>query len=107
TSTSLPVVVTMANCGGNPIQSPVIAGDVVLCPNTARTATVTTGITYDSYQRYYKYWFLEDDFEAIEGATSDSFTYDWFTYEQAIVKVVVTLDGVTYESNSTQRDSYS
>src|SRR5690606_8976997 len=107
TSTSLPVVVTMANCGGNPIQSPVIAGDVMLCPNTDGTATVTNGITYDSYQWYYKYWFLEDDFEAIEGATSDSFTYDWFTYDQAIFKVVVTLDGVTYESNTIQIDSYN
>lgn len=87
--------------------APVIAGDTMLCPDTNGTASVTNGETYDTYQWQFKYWFTNDDFEDISGATSDSFTYDWFTYDQALLKVVVTKDGETYESNEIQIDSYA
>ncbi len=88
-------------------QAPVITGDLLLCPNTNGTATITGSTTYTTYQWYYKYWFLNDEYAAIEGATSSSFTYDWMTYDQALLKVVVTLNGQTYESNAIQIDSYA
>ena len=88
-------------------QAPEIEGDVLLCPWTDGTATIITAQTYDTYQWYFKYWFLPDDYEAIDGATSASFTYDWYTYDQALLKVVVTLDGETYESNTIQVDSWA
>lgn len=105
-SYSLPIDVVVVNCNNTP-EAPIIGGDEMLCPYTNGTATVTNGTIYDSYQWYYKYWFLEDDFVAIDGATEATFTYDWFTYDQALFKVVVTLDGVTYESNTIQIDSYN
>jgi hypothetical protein len=107
TSTSLPFIVSMTECSETPVVAPVIEGDVMLCPYTDGTVSVIGSTIYDSYQWYYKYWFLEDDFEAIDGATEATFTYDWFTYDQALLKVVVTLDGVTYESNTIQVDSYN
>lgn len=89
-------------------QEPIIDGDLMLCPYDDGTAEITNGVEYDSYQWYFKYWFLtEDEFEPIEGATEASFTYDWFTYDQALLKVVVTLDGETYESNELQIDSHA
>ena len=88
-------------------QAPVITGDVMLCPDTNGTATVTNDVTYTTYQWYSKYWFTDDPYVAIDGATSASFTYDWFTYDQSLLKVVVTLDGVELESNSIQIDSYA
>jgi hypothetical protein len=87
-------------------QPPVITGDLMLCPFDTGTAQITENITYDSYQWYYKYWFVEDDFEAIDGATEATFVYDWMTYDQALLKVVVTLGGETFESNTIQIDSY-
>ena len=90
-----------------PAQNPQIQGDLLLCPWTNGTATITTNETYDTYQWYYKYWFTSDPYVAITGATSDSFTYDWYTYDQALLKVVVTLNGTTYESNEIQIDSYA
>jgi hypothetical protein len=87
-------------------QNPQIQGDLMLCPWTNGTATVTDQ-AYDTYQWYYKYWFTSDPYVAISGATSDSFTYDWYTYDQALLKVVVTLGGETYESNEIQIDSYA
>lgn len=88
-------------------QAPQIEGDLLLCPWTEGTATITTNQTYDSYQWFYKYWFLSDDYQAIDGATEASFTYDWYTYDQALLKVVVTLNGETYESNTIQIDSWN
>lgn len=88
-------------------QNPTISGDTMLCPWTDGTATITNGVTYDSYQWYFKYWFLDDPYEAISGATSASFTYDWYTYDQALFKVVAIKNGVTYESNEIQIDSYN
>lgn len=57
-------------------QQPVIEGDLLLCPDTNGTATITSPIVYDSYQWYFRYWFLADPFVAIDGATQQSFTYD-------------------------------
>lgn len=88
-------------------QNPTISGDTMLCPWTDGTATITNGVTYDSYQWYFKYWFLDDPYEVISGATSASFTYDWYTYDQALFKVVAVKNGVTYESNEIQIDSYN
>lgn len=90
----------------NAQTSPVIEGDIMMCPWTEGTATVTNP-PYDTYQWYFKYWFLADDYVAIEGATGASFTYDWYTYDQALLKVVTTLNGETYESNNIQVDSYA
>lgn len=88
-------------------QSPQIDGDLMLCPFTNGTASVTSTQTYDTYQWYSKYWFTADPFVAIPGATSDTFIYDWYTYDQSLFKLVVTLNGVTYESNEIQIDSYA
>jgi hypothetical protein len=88
-------------------QAPVISGDLMLCPDTNGTATITNSATYDTYQWYFKYWFLDDqEFVPVDGATEASFTYDWFTYDQALIKVVVTQGENTYESNTIQIDSY-
>lgn len=86
--------------------NPDIEGDVMLCPWTEGTAYVTNP-TFDTYQWYYKYWFLSDEFVAIEGATKATFTYDWYTYDQALLKVVATLGGQSYESDTIQIDSWS
>lgn len=86
-------------------ENPHIEGDVLLCPWEDGTAYVTNPV-FDSYQWYYKYWFLPDDFVAIEGATGSTFTYDWYTYDQAVFKVIATLNGVDYESNTIQIDSW-
>lgn len=88
-------------------QAPTITGDTMMCPYTDGTATITNGITYDSYQWFSKFWFTEDEYVAIEGATAASFTYDWFTYDQSLFKVVVTLNNETFESNAIQIDSYN
>ncbi len=88
-------------------QAPEIQGDVLLCPWTEGTASVITDQEYDSYQWYYKYWFLPEDYVAIEGANAATFTYDWYTYDQALLKVVVTLNGETFESNVIQIDSWA
>jgi hypothetical protein len=87
-------------------QEPIIEGDIMLCPNTNGTATVINQ-SYDSYQWYSKYWFTTEEFEPIPGATDASFTYDWFTYDQSLLKVVVTLGTDTLESNTIQIDSYA
>lgn len=88
-------------------QVPTIVGDVMLCPNTSGTASIVTDQVYDSYTWYWKYWFTSDPFVAVPGEDGPSFTYDWYTYDQALIKVVVTLDGNTYESNVLQIDSYA
>lgn len=88
-------------------QAPVISGDTMLCPWTDGTASIEGTQVYDSYTWYYKYWFLPDEYVAIPGANGPSFTYDWYTYDQSLFKVVVTLGGNTYESNTIQIDSYA
>jgi len=86
---------------------PDIDGDLMLCPNTNGTAYVTNP-QFDTYQWYYRYWFPENQpFVPIEGATASTFTYDWFTYDQAQLKVVATLNGQTLESDTIQIDSYA
>jgi hypothetical protein len=87
-------------------DNPHIEGDVLLCPWTDGTAYVTNPV-FDTYQWYFKYWFLTDDFVAIEGATESTFTYDWYTYDQSLFKVIATLGGVDYESNIIQIDSWA
>ncbi len=88
-------------------QAPTITGDLLLCPNTDGTASITNSQVYDSYTWYWRYWFTSDPYVAIPGANGPSFTYDWMTYDQAQLKVVVTLGGNTYESNVIQIDSYA
>lgn len=93
----------LSHCFG---QNPQISGDLMLCPWTNGTATVSNP-TYDTYQWYSKYWFTEDEYVAIEGANQSTFTYDWYTYDQSLLKVVATVNGQTYESNVIQVDSYA
>ena len=88
-------------------QAPTIEGDLMLCPYSNGTAEITNNQTYDSYQWYFKYWFLPDEYQPIPEASTPSFTYDWMTYDQALLKVVVTLNGLTYESNVIQIDSWN
>lgn len=88
-------------------QAPVIEGDVMLCPFTNGTASITNNATYTTYQWYGRVWFLDDDFEPIDGATSSSFTYDWYNYDQWQLKVVVTQGEETFESNVIQIDSHA
>lgn len=87
-------------------DNPQIEGDVLMCPWTDGTAYVTNPV-FDTYQWYFKYWFLTDDFVAIDGATESSFTYDWYTYDQSLFKVIGTLNGIDYESNTIQIDSWA
>lgn len=96
---------TVVPCA-TPDVSPTIAGDVMLCPNTNGTAGITNNMAYESYQ-WYANLYPYDGFQIIEGATQASFTYDWDSYDQAELKVVVTLDGETYESNIIMIDSYN
>lgn len=101
------VVELRTDCTGSQDTPVIIADNTMMCPDTSSLVHLAYDYTYDSYQWYYKYWFQNDDaFAAIEGATSSSFEYDWFTYDQAVFKLVVTLDGETYESNTVQIDSY-
>lgn len=88
-------------------QNPTIEGDIMLCPYTDGTATITSETQYDTYQWYWKFWFTNDEYTAIEDANEASFTYDWYTYDQALLKVVVTKNGETFESNAIQIDSYN
>ena len=98
----LVVMITMALSA----QNPVIEGDLMLCQNGNGTASVVNGVEYDSYAWYYKYWFTSDDYQLIPNETGSSFTYDWMTYDQALIKVVTTLNGVEYTSNVLQIDSW-
>ncbi len=61
-------------------------------------AFVTNAVGYDTYQWYAKFP-GETEFEIIEAATVASFTYDQETYGEATIKVEVTKDGQTYQSN--------
>lgn len=85
-------------CNGTGVENPVIEGDVMLCPDSNGTAEVTNDIEFDSYQ-----WFVkfdgEEEFTEMEGAISETFTYDFDSYILAEIKVVVTLGEETYESN--------
>lgn len=103
TQTTLEQVVTMCT---QQDPSPVIEGDVLLCPYADGTADIVGDLNYDSYQ-WYANFYPYDGFEPVEGATGPSFTYDWYTYDQAYLKVEVTIDGETYESNIIQIDSYN
>lgn len=102
------LLLLVALCGYTGLaQAPTITGDLMLCPNTNGTASIVTDQVYDSYTWYWKFWFTPDPYEAVPGEDGPSFTYDWYTYDQALIKVVVTLDGNTYESNVIQIDSYA
>ena len=102
----LSLIFLLASIMGN-AQTPQITGDTVLCPNSNGTAVVTGSQTYDTYTWYWKYWFTSDEFQVVAGVSEPTFTYDWYTYDQALIKVVVTLNGNTYESNTIQIDSYN
>jgi len=81
-------------------QAPIIEGDPFLCFNTDKTATVSNNIIYDTYQWYSKYSFEEDStYEPIIGATSSSFVYN-VLMESLTIKLVTTLNDVSYESNT-------
>ncbi len=86
---------------------PQIAGDTMLCPFSNGTAYVVNDQNFDTYTWYWKYWFSSDEFEAVPGVSGPTFIYDWYTYDQALIKVVVTLNGETFESNTIQIDSYA
>ena len=103
---TLKTVMLLIGCFNLFGQAPIIQGDVMLCPDTSGTALVTNQ-TYDTYQWYTKFWFTGDPFVAVAGATSASFTYDWFTFDQSLVKVVATIGGVSFESATIQIDSYA
>lgn len=100
------LLVALLLCTSVWAQTPTISGDLLLCPNGTGTASIDNDVAYDSYQWYWKYWFSNDPFQPIAGADGPSFTYEWLTYDQALLKVEVTLSGQTYESNTLQIDSY-
>jgi hypothetical protein len=104
--TTLLFLMVLAGIGAR-AQAPTIAGDLILCPNGSGTAYTVTDMDYDTYQWQWKYWFTGDPFVDIPGADEATFTYDWATYDQALLKLVVTLDGETYESNTLQIDSWA
>src|SRR5690606_32428846 len=87
-------------------QAPIIEGENILCQNTNHTAIVTNGITYDSYQWFSKF---SNDEEAVYtpiiGETNSTFTYGMDLNEHTI-KLVTTLDGITYESNEIVLDVF-
>lgn len=87
-------------------QNPQISGDLLICPWTNGTLSVTNQ-TYDTYQWYSKFWGSEYDYVAIPDANQASFTYDWYTYGDKLFKVIVTLDSVTYESDETPIESHN
>ena len=82
---------------------PVIAGDVMLCPNSNGTAGLLNNITYDSYQWQVRLY-GEEEFTDIGGAASASFTYDTYNYSVTEIRVKVTMDGQTYYSNALSID---
>ncbi|RZJ63373.1 MAG: T9SS type A sorting domain-containing protein [Flavobacterium sp.] len=88
-------------------QAPTIDGDLILCPNSNGTATVTNSQVYDSYQWQFRFAFTSDPFEDIPGATSASFTYDAFNYSVTDIRVRVTLGANTYFSNTLLIDGYA
>lgn len=90
-------------------QAPTIEGDIMLCPSfdSYGTATVIGDVTYDTYQWYSEPVYFSNGYEPIEGAIESSFTYDWYTYDVNHLKVVVTKDGETFESNVLLIDSYN
>ncbi len=89
-------------------QAPIITSDnILMCPYTEGTAEITNPTGYDEIQWYYKYWFLDTPFEPIEGANDLTFTYDWYTYDQAQIKVIVVKGGEVLESNIITIDSYA
>lgn len=80
-------------------QAPIIEGNEIVCWNTNGMATVTNGVTYDSYQWYMKYSYDEDaPFEIITGANTNTLTYG-MDYNEYTIKLVTILNGVPYESN--------
>ncbi len=86
-------------------NEPQIDGDTFICPFSSGTVSVVNGITYDTYQWYFEY-FGVTGFEPIEGATNDTFTYDWENYDAGSFKLIATLGGETLESNILEIDSY-
>lgn len=100
------ILFTLASWSLTAQTNPDIEGDTMLCPDTEGTAYVTNPV-FDTYQWYYKYWFVADEFVPIEGANEPTFTYDWFTYDQALLKVIATLGDESYESDTLQIDSYA
>ena len=67
-------------------QTPIIAGDNMICPTDSGTVTTTT--TYSHYQ-WYKRHFGSDSTIAISGATDHSLVMDYYTYAASYVSVEV------------------
>lgn len=57
------------------------------CTGNSGLIQITSGEIYDAYQWYYKPINSTAAFQPIFNATSPSFTFDWATYDQTIVKV--------------------
>ncbi|NUY82197.1 T9SS type A sorting domain-containing protein [Flavobacterium sp. MAH-1] len=88
-------------------QEPIIAGDTMLCPNGFGTAYIVTDQAYDSYQWQYRFAFTSDPFQNIPNADDATFTYDYYNYSVTEIRVQVTLDGSTYQSNALLIDGYA
>jgi len=96
---TLPIVVVY-NPSCAPVDvTPVIAGDLMLCPGGEGTAEVTNETVYDTYQWQVKAY-GETEFTDVDGETQATFTYDQYTYSVTDIRVEVTLDGETYYSNA-------
>ena len=80
-------------------QSPVIDGDEFICMNSNGSIFVINNTVYDSYQWYKKLSYEEDAvYEIIPGATGPLLSFD-ASYNEYYVKVVVTVNNISYDSN--------
>ncbi|MDR6968909.1 hypothetical protein J2X31_002935 [Flavobacterium arsenatis] len=86
-------------------QTPILEGELMLCPEQEGTLEVVNQ-AYDSYQWYFNYWFISDEYEPIEGAINSYFSYTYETYGGASLKVVATFEGETYESEPVSINGY-
>ena len=75
------------------------------CTGNTGLTQITSGEIYDAYQWYYKPINSTSPFQPILNATSPSFTFDWATYDQSIIKVLCFYNvGISYFSNEVVLD---
>ena len=80
-------------------QAPTISSHMTLCINDTPPVVIVDDIEYDSYQWYYMVTYEDEpEYLPIEGATGRTLDVN-LDYNAYMVKVVVTKDGETYESN--------